>query len=115
MGLYGDCIRKAAQEQPSQPTPGEWAWDDGFNTLRPVTPNPEASAVHTILSPAGPFGYLGKPSQAVDAEMAANYWAIQAAGEMLKELQRLRAVLNGAGFATERTDAVIARATGAGS
>ena len=115
MGLVGDWMKSHAKEQPSQPTPGAWAWDEDFNTLRPVTPNPEASAVHTILSPDGPRGYLGKDSASVNAEMVANYWAIQAAGEMLKELQRLRAVLNGAGFATERTDAVIARATGAAS
>lgn len=68
------------------PTPGPGAWDG--NTLRPANPDPSTSAVHSILTATGGYGFLGsKPSDTV-AELTACYALIEAAPRLLAALRR---------------------------
>jgi transcriptional regulator GlxA family with amidase domain len=68
-------------------TPGPWQWNGDY-ILSPVKPDPSKSATHTILSPDGPFGFLGADTHAVDAEFQANKTLIAAAPELLEALRR---------------------------
>ena len=77
------------QPTKAQHTPGPWAWSDG-HTLRSVTPNPETSSVHTILSSDGcECGYLGSDWRATLAELDADKQLIAAAPDLLTALIEL--------------------------
>jgi len=69
-------------------TPGPWVWHGDY-TLRPAAPDPERSPTHTILSPDGPFGFLGTDHSQVEAEWQANRRLMEAAPALLAALQRL--------------------------
>lgn len=73
-------------------TPGPWAWDGDY-TLRPVDPDPDRSAVHTILSPDGPYGFVQSVGADVDAEFQADQRLIAAAPELLDIAVRIDALL----------------------
>jgi hypothetical protein len=69
-------------------TPGPWAWDR--DALRPETPDPDVSAVHTILRDDGQGrGYLGSKPSATLAEIDADRALIAAAPELLSALRML--------------------------
>jgi len=85
-------VQTPTTQQPAkaQHTPGPWAWSDG-HTLRAVTPNPDASSVHTILSSDGrECGYLGSNFRATLAELDADKQLIAAAPDLLEALIELR-------------------------
>jgi hypothetical protein len=67
-------------------TPGPWAWGGDF-TLRPVNPDPTRSAVHTILSPDGCFGFVDSDPAATLAEAERDRRLIAAAPELLDALR----------------------------
>jgi hypothetical protein len=71
-------------------TPGPWIWVD--NTLRAETPDPETSAVHSILDRDGGYGFLGRSQKDTLRELDADYPLIQAAPTALEALQQLLAV-----------------------
>lgn len=78
-------------------TPGPWAWADDY-TLCPVDPDPARSAVHTIISPEGAYGFEanekdiaggpGLPSSLEMMTMATNFEA--AADKRIKSKVRLQ-------------------------
>lgn len=70
-------------------TPGPWAWDDNLRALCPVNFDPERSAVHTILTNDGTYGFLGSDHKATEAEYRACCRVIAAAPSLLDELIRL--------------------------
>ena len=76
----------------SMHTPGPWVWADHY-TLRPAKPAPERSAVHTILSPDGCFGYVEKTWREIEPEDDANRALIAAAPELLAALRELHQVV----------------------
>ena len=81
------------QPGPTPHTPGPWAWHDR-HTLRPETPNPGASAVHTIISSDGrECGYLGSDFRQTLAELDADQVLIAAAPELLGAAVKAAAVL----------------------
>lgn len=92
-------------------TPGPWAWDGDYY-LRPVNAQPDISAVHTILSPEGCYGYLLASHEAVMAEDAANRALIAEAPELLKALQGVLRMADRATVEFDAARAAIARATG---
>ena len=68
----------AASTAATTHTPGHWAWH-GYS-LRAVTPNPEGSAVHTILEmECSGSGYLASDLAATTAELDADHRLIVAA------------------------------------
>lgn len=67
-------------------TPGPWQWDGDY-TLRPVNPDPEHSALHTIISPDGPFGFVQTATADVFPEFEADKLLIAAAPELLEALR----------------------------
>lgn len=71
-------------------TPGPWHWDGA--ALRAVTPNPEGSAVHTILEREGGCGYLGSDWQATLAELDADFTLIAAVTELLDAARKAEQV-----------------------
>lgn len=100
-------------------TPGPWTWDMAGCCLRPVNARPEVSFIHTILSPDGPFGYLGANGADVQAEDAANRRLIAAAPNLLKACRRATLALAFAAESSaamhddyEAISAAIAEATG---
>lgn len=73
-------------------TPGPWAWH-GY-ALRAVTPNPEGSAVHTILEmESSGSGYLASDSTATRAELEADHQLITAAPALYVALVQARTIL----------------------
>jgi hypothetical protein len=92
-------------------TPGPWQWDGDY-TLRPVNPDPSRSALHTILSPDGPYGFVQTSTADVWPEFEANKRLIAAAPDLLVELQDAVAMIEalGGNASTQRT--AIAKATG---
>ena len=68
-------------------TAGPWAWDESRWTLRPLNPDPSRSAVHTILGPDGPVGFLGSDHRATLAEAEGNFRLIELAPQLLMALQ----------------------------
>lgn len=67
-------------------TPGPWHWDG--RCLLPDVPNPDGSAVHTILDSEGDtYGYLMSDWRATHAESEGNHRLIAAAPELLEALQ----------------------------
>lgn len=74
----------------SRYTPGPWKWHGDY-TLIPANPSPQHSATHTILSPDGPYGFLGASSAAVEQEFQANKSLIEAAPLLLEALEICRA------------------------
>ncbi len=69
----------------SKHTPGPWVWDG--NTLKPAQPDPERSAVHSILDAEGGYGFLGSKVSATMAELDADRQLISAAPELLAVAQ----------------------------
>ncbi len=66
-------------------TPGPWKWD-GYS-LRPVNPDPDAHAVHTILEVDNfAYGFIASELAATIAEDNANRALIEAAPVMLDTL-----------------------------
>lgn len=81
-------------------TAGPWCWHD--NSLRPLNPDPQHSAVHTILQREGGSGYLGsKPSDTL-RELDATLDVIQRAPALLEALRQLHAVCEALDAATPR-------------
>lgn len=68
-------------------TPGPWQWVGSI--LLPVDPDPERSAVYTILSREGGCGFVGKPTSEVVDELAADDLLIAAAPQMYELLCKL--------------------------
>lgn len=67
-------------------TPGPWKWD-GYS-LRPVNPDPDAHAVHTILEVDNfAYGFIASELSATIAEDNANRALIEAAPDLLASLQ----------------------------
>jgi hypothetical protein len=66
-------------------TPGPWVWD--CNTLRPAEPNPDVSAVHSILDADGGYGFLGSHHMETQQELDADRALIAAAPDLLAALQ----------------------------
>jgi hypothetical protein len=105
-------------------TPGPWQWDGDY-TLRPVNPDPERSALHTIISPDGPFGFVQTATADVFPEFEADKLLIAAAPELLEALRTTRGNVASLGPAgaipfeyrewLAMLDAAIAKATGAAS
>jgi hypothetical protein len=74
-------------------TPGPWAWD-GYS-LRAVEPNPDGSAVHTILDAENiGWGYLESAPANTSAESAANLALIAAAPDLLCALKHALPLLD---------------------
>ncbi len=66
-------------------TPGPWKWD-GYS-LRPVNPDPDAHAVHTILEVDNfAYGFIASELAATIAEDNANRALIEAAPDLLDAL-----------------------------
>jgi hypothetical protein len=74
-------------------TPGPWTWDERRHALRPVVAQSELSHVHTVLSPDGCFGYVGKDIDAVLVEVGANRALIAAFPLLLAPAVRTRGAL----------------------
>ena len=73
-------------------TPGPWAWH-GY-ALRAVTPDPEGSAVHTILEmECSGSGYLASDLAATTAELDADHRLIVAAPVLHAALVQARTAL----------------------
>ena len=73
-------------------TPGPWAWQ-GY-ALRAATPDPESSAVHTILAmECSGSGYLASDPAGTSAELLADHRLIAAAPTMFEALTGARAAL----------------------
>lgn len=99
-------------QQAAAHTPGPWAWDDDLRALRPANPDPDRSAVHTILVNDGTFGFLGSDHKATEAEYQACCRLIAAAPDMLAAL-RVAEDSVGDMNALKVVRAAIAKATGA--
>jgi len=74
-------------------TPGPWAWNESRSSLCPVNPDPNRSAVHTILSPDGPYGFLCGNNAETMSESEGNFRLIESAPLLLQALQNCAAVL----------------------
>ena len=82
----------AASTAATTHTPGHWAWH-GYS-LRAVTPNPEGSAVHTILEmECSGSGYLASDLAATTAELDADHRLIVAAPVLHAALVQARTAL----------------------
>lgn len=68
-------------------TPGPWHWPHNGNSLRPVNPDPERSAVSEILFADGGCGFLGRSNSDTLAELEADRRLIAAAPLMLEALE----------------------------
>ena len=74
-------------------TPGPWAWD-GYS-LRAVEPNPNGSAVHTIIDAENiGWGYVCSPIAETTAESDANRALIAAAPDLLCALRHALPILD---------------------
>lgn len=103
-------------------TPGPWQWD-GI-TLRPVTPDPDNSAVHSILDRDGGYGYMQSDHKATCAELEADYTLIAASPDLLDAAAKAERLLGRQGWITDGSSlapeaivlaalrATIAKATG---
>lgn len=72
-------------------TPGPWIWHG--DTLRAAQPDPAASAVHSILSAEGGYGFIASKPADTLAELEADRHLIAAAPDMLAALQSARNVI----------------------
>lgn len=72
---------------PASHTPGPWVWDG--NTLRPQNPDPDHSAVHSILDAEGGYGFLGSDWRVTGAELEADRALIARAPALLAILRKL--------------------------
>lgn len=71
----------------TQHTPGPWQWDG--HSLRPANPDPDRSAIHTILDAEHlGWGFAVANPQQITAESAANLRLIGMAPELLAALSR---------------------------
>ncbi len=77
----------AAQANTARHTPGPWLWDG--HTLMPAQPDPDRSAVHSILDAEGGYGFMCGDVRQTCAELDADRVLIAAAPELLEALQRL--------------------------
>lgn len=74
-------------------TPGPWKWD-GYS-LRPTNPDPEHSAVHTIIDAENTgLGFTGSDYKATIAESDANLALIAAAPQLLDAARAAAAVFS---------------------
>lgn len=67
-------------------TPGPWHWPHESNDLCPVNPDPSRSAVSSILTADGGYGFLGSSTADTLAELDADRQLIAAAPTMLEAL-----------------------------
>lgn len=67
-------------------TPGPWHWPHDGNDLCPVNPDPTRSAVSSILTADGGYGFLGSSNADTLAELDADRRLIAAAPELLDAL-----------------------------
>lgn len=81
----------ATQATNASYTPGPWIWDD--NRLMPAQPDPDRSAVHSILDANGGYGFIGSDWRDTCAELDADRSLIAAAPDLLHALQRLHACM----------------------
>jgi hypothetical protein len=75
-------------------TPGPWIWDG--HTLSPGFPNPDGSAIHTIL--AAEFigwGYFDSDPERTNAESHQNQAVIAAAPDLFAALEIAEAFMSG--------------------
>lgn len=70
-------------------TPGPWHWPHDSNSLCPVNPDPEHSAVSEILYADGGYGFLGRSNSDTLAELEADRRLIAAAPDLLAALELL--------------------------
>lgn len=89
----------AAQANTARHTPGPWLWDG--HTLMPAQPDPDRSAVHSILDAEGGFGFLGSDMHQTCAELDADRLLIAAAPDLLHALQRLHDCMQAQDIDTE--------------
>lgn len=68
-------------------TPGPWHWPHDSNDLCPVNPDPYRSAVSSILTADGGYGFLGSSTADTLAELDADRRLIAAAPELLEALR----------------------------
>ena len=68
-------------------TPGPWHWPNDSSELCPVDPDPDRSAVSSILHADGGYGFLGRANSETLAELDANRRLIAAAPELLDALR----------------------------
>ena len=74
-------------------TPGPWEWHGDY-TLRPAFPDPQKHALHTILSPDGPFGFVQTATADTEPEFQACKRLIAAAPELLAAIRCVRDDIN---------------------
>lgn len=67
--------------------PSPWCWQGA--SLRPTNPDPERSAVHTVLEREGGTGFLGSDVHATCAELDACYELIRLAPVLRTTLAQL--------------------------
>jgi hypothetical protein len=77
----------AAQAANASHTPGPWIWAD--HRLTPAQPDPDRSAVHSILDADGGYGFIGSDWRNTIAELEADRRLIAASPDLLHALQRL--------------------------
>ena len=76
-------------------TPGPWVWNESQHYLSPANPDPERSAVHTILDVGyGGTGFIGSDPAATSRELAANYALIRAAPDLYDAVVKAEALLS---------------------
>ena len=68
---------------PASHTPGPWVWNG--NTLRPEKPDPDRSAVYSILDAEGGYGFLGSDWRETGAELDADRVLIAQAPDLLAD------------------------------
>ncbi len=78
----------------SRHTPGPWRWEG--RTLRPASPDPERSAVHSILDADGGYGFICSDLEETLAELDADRRLIVAAPMLLERLRRVTFLLHSA-------------------
>ena len=72
---------------PASHTTGPWVWNG--NTLRPEKPDPDRSAVYSILDAEGGYGFLGSDWRETGAELDADRVLIAQAPDLLAMLRKL--------------------------
>lgn len=86
-------------------TPGPWHWPHDSNDLCPVDPDPTRSAVSSILTAEGGYGFLGSSNADTLAELDADRRLIAAAPDLLTSLQALDRAASDLCMAGNMTDA----------
>lgn len=87
LNVSSEARELAKFASPTTHTPGPWFWVG--RSLRPVTADPNHSAVHTILEAEGGCGYLMSNHHQTMRELDADMRVIAQAPVMLSLLQEL--------------------------